>query len=34
VTWKGESDLGFEAGNPVLLRFRLEKAAIYCLDFE
>jgi hypothetical protein len=34
VTWKGESELGFEAGSAILLRFRLEKAAIYCLDFE
>ena len=34
VTWKGESDLGFGDGSAILLRFRLEKAAIYCLDFE
>jgi hypothetical protein len=34
VTWKGEADLGFEAGAAILLRFRLEKASIYCLDFE
>jgi hypothetical protein len=34
VTWKGEPDFGFEAGAAILLRFRLEKASIYCLDFE
>lgn len=34
VTWKGEDDLGFENGAAVMLRFRLEKAAIFGVDFE
>lgn len=34
VTWKGEPDLGFEPGSAILLRFRMEKAAIYSLEFE
>ena len=33
VTWKGESDLGFEDGAAIMLRFRMDKAAIFGLDF-
>jgi hypothetical protein len=34
VTWKGGDTLGISAGKPVVLRFRMEKARIYGLDFE
>ncbi|BCW97358.1 MAG: hypothetical protein KatS3mg024_0185 [Armatimonadota bacterium] len=34
VTWKGQEDLGHSQGAPVRLRFQMEKAAIYALDFE
>ncbi len=34
VTWKGQDDLGVSEGTPVRLRFQMEKASIYCLDFE
>jgi hypothetical protein len=34
VTWKGEEDLGHTPGAPVRLRFQMERAAIYALDFE
>ncbi len=34
VTWKGAEDLGQPLGQPVALRFRLNQAAIYALDFE
>ena len=34
VTWQGEDDLGFAAGNPIILRFRMKRAQIFALDFE
>jgi hypothetical protein len=34
VTWAGGDDLGIEPGNPVVLRFRLDQAKIFALDFE
>lgn len=34
LTWKGLADLGFEQGSPVILRFRLDRAKIFSLDFE
>jgi hypothetical protein len=34
VQWKGADDLGVKAGEPVMLRFRMSQAKIYCLDFE
>ncbi len=34
VTWKGQNDLGHTEGAPIRLRFHMERAAIYALDFE
>jgi hypothetical protein len=34
VTWKAADDLGVKPGEPVMLRFRMFQARIYCLDFE
>ena len=34
VTWVGHDDLGVAPGEPVILRFRLESACIYYVDFE
>ncbi len=34
VTWKGQDDLGHGDGVGVRLHFRMEKAAIFALDFE
>ena len=34
VDWKGQTDLAFTEGNPVTLRFRLDQAEIYGLQFE
>jgi hypothetical protein len=34
VQWKDETDLGFEKGEPVTLRFKLDQAEIYGLQFE
>lgn len=34
VTWKEHDDLGVDPGEPVILRFRLEAACIYYVDFE
>jgi hypothetical protein len=34
ATWKGQSDLGFPDGSPVLLRFRMNRAKLFALDFE
>jgi hypothetical protein len=34
VTWQGGDDLGIATGDAVVLRFRLDQATIYCLDFE
>ncbi|MBI4581678.1 MAG: hypothetical protein HY718_18425 [Planctomycetes bacterium] len=34
AAWKGQADLGFEDGTPVILRFHLDRAKIFGLDFE
>lgn len=34
VKWKGADDLGVKVGEPVMLRFRMDRAKIYSLDFE
>jgi hypothetical protein len=34
VKWKSAEDLGVKTGEPVMLRFRMSQAKIYCLDFE
>ena len=34
VTWQGEADLGLGEASAIMLRFRLDKAAIFGLDFE
>ena len=34
VTWKSGDDLGHKDGAPILLRFRLDKAKIFGLEFE
>ncbi len=34
VTWRGNADLGFKEGEPIRLRFRMEKAQIFGLEFE
>ena len=34
LRWKESDTLGIEAGKPVVLRFRMERAKIYGLDFE
>lgn len=34
VDWKGKTDLGFDEGKPVTLRFKLDQAEIYGLEFE
>ena len=34
LTWKGGDDLGIEAGEAVILRFRMSKAKLFGLDFE
>ncbi len=34
VTWKGNDAINVKVGEPVLLRFRMDKAKIYWLDFE
>jgi hypothetical protein len=34
VEWKTEKDLGVKAGDAVMLRFRVQQAKIYGLDFE
>jgi hypothetical protein len=34
VRWKGHPDLGVERDEPVMLRFKLERAKIYFVDFE
>ncbi|NLX04900.1 MAG: hypothetical protein GXY33_07135 [Phycisphaerae bacterium] len=34
VRWKGHDDLGVAAGEPVILRFRMEAGSVYCVDFE
>jgi hypothetical protein len=34
VTWKGKADLGHENNKPIRLRFRMEKAQLFGLEFE
>jgi hypothetical protein len=34
VTWKGQEDLGHKEGSPIILRFRMEKAKLFGLEFE
>lgn len=34
ITWKGQDDLGHPEGSPVVLRFRLDRAKLFELDFE
>ena len=34
VTWKNADTHGVETGKPIMLRFRMEKAKLYGLDFE
>jgi hypothetical protein len=34
VRWKNVNDLGVEPGQPIVLRFRMKRAKIYCLDFK
>jgi len=34
LTWKGQDDTGLERGRAMRLRFRMERASIYGLDFE
>lgn len=34
VTWKGQDDLGHPERSPIILRFRLDRARIFALDFE
>ncbi|MBI2926042.1 MAG: hypothetical protein HYY24_10095 [Verrucomicrobia bacterium] len=33
VTWKGQDDLGYQEGKPIVLRFKLERAKIFGLEF-
>jgi hypothetical protein len=34
VTWKDAGDIGLSKGQPVIFRFRMDKAKIYGLEFE
>ena len=34
VQWKGGDDIGVKPGAPLTLRFRMQRAKIYCLDFD
>jgi hypothetical protein len=34
VTWKGESDLGIEEGDAVVIRFKMDRAKLYGIEFE
>jgi hypothetical protein len=34
VTWKGGEDMGVPVGQPVALRFRMNRAKIFALEFE
>ena len=34
VRWRGHEDLGVDAGEAVIIRFQMERAKIYYLDFE
>jgi hypothetical protein len=33
VTWRGESDLGFKAGEGIIIRVRMERAQLFGLEF-
>jgi hypothetical protein len=33
VSWRGQTDLGHRDGHPIMLRFRLDRAKIYSLEF-
>ncbi len=34
VTWKGGDDLGLQEGQPITLRFKMDKAKIFGLQFD
>ena len=34
VTWNGEADLGFEEGDGVVIRFRMDRAKLFGIEFE
>lgn len=34
LTWQGKDDLGIAEGSPIILRFRMDRAKIFGLDFE
>ena len=34
VTWKGEKDLGFKENQPVIIRFRMERARLFGIEFQ
>ncbi|MCA9442803.1 MAG: hypothetical protein KC964_18510, partial [Candidatus Omnitrophica bacterium] len=34
IAWKGDTDLGFEEGTPITLRFQIEQGELYGLEFE
>jgi hypothetical protein len=34
VTWKGETDLGFEDGAGVVVRFKMDRAKLFGIEFE
>ena len=34
IEWNGQSDLGFKEGKPIMLRFQLDQAEIFGLEFE
>jgi hypothetical protein len=34
VTWKGQDDLGYKEGTQISLRFRMDKAKIFGLEFD
>jgi len=33
VTWRGDADLGYENGQPVILRFRMRAARLFAFEF-
>jgi len=34
VTWNGQSDLGYEEGDGVVIRFKLDRAQVFGIEFE
>lgn len=34
ISWKGEANLGMQPGEAIVLRFRLDQAKLFALDFE